>query len=330
MKKAVIIGCGAIATMHIDGIKKMEDVTLAAVCDIKPDRAQKAAERGECKWYTDYKDMIEQEKPDVVHVCTPHFLHEPMSVYCLERNIHVLQEKPLAANLEQAQNLIETAKNSKACFGVCFQNRYNYATQVLKELLESGKLGTLRGIRAFVTWHRTPPYYTESGWRGKWDTEGGGSLINQSIHTLDLIQWFMDDLTEVYGNAQTTVLHDTIETEDTAHIVIQDKNGVRGILLSTVAFTKDAPVLIEFHTDNAVARIEGDLTVRYHDGKTEIYNEKQAYLSDQKNYWGSSHNRLIRDYYENLDTGKPFWIGAEEASKALRILMEVYRQSNLI
>ncbi len=327
MIRSVVIGCGVVSVCHMDAIKDHKDAILVAVCDTVEERAKAAAEQYGCAYYTDYKEMIEKEKPDCAHICLPHWLHAPVAVYCLERDVNVMLEKPVASSLEGGKEIIEAVKKSKADLAVCFQNRYNNVSIRLKEILDEGKLGALKGARAAVTWTKQKEYYLDSPWRGKWATEGGGVLINQSIHTLDLMQWYMGEVESITGHAFTDY-HKYIEVEDTSSINLTFKNGTHGIFFATTAYCDNPSIFLEICGEKGTATIDGPiLTVRYEDGTTETANNDST-APNGKDYWGNAHSNIISDFYAGL--GKtPFWISAEEGMKTLRILKEVYRQSGI-
>ena len=178
--KAAIVGCGNIAAVHAKSISLLEGVELAAAADIRRDRAEKYEREYGCHAYDSLESMLEAERPDVLHICTPHYLHVPMAQYALQRGIHVFCEKPPVISEEQLSCLEKAVAEGPGRAGFCFQNRYNPSILYVKELLASGKAGKIKGARGIVTWHRDAAYYTQSGWRGKLETEGGGALINQS------------------------------------------------------------------------------------------------------------------------------------------------------
>ena len=167
------------AAKAIGEIKKQIHIPLVA--DIHFEKAQDYAERFHTKPYASLEEMIEKEQPDVLHVCTPHYLHVPMTQYALERGINVFMEKPPAITLAQLDQLKQAVYASKAKLGLCYQNRYNPSYRAAKEFIASGAAGKVLGARGLVTWNRPAPYYTQSEWRGKLATEGGGVLINH-IH----------------------------------------------------------------------------------------------------------------------------------------------------
>ena len=189
MFNIAIIGCGAISNNHISFLNEMKNVKIIALCDILTERAQAKKEKYnlDCMVYDDYKKMLNEISLDAVHICTPHYLHSEMAIEALKRDINVLLEKPVAITSKQADDLLKAAKQSKAKICISFQNRYLNRNKAVKELITSGKAGKILHINGEVAWHRTAGYYTNSRWRGFKATEGGGVLMNQAIHTLDLI-----------------------------------------------------------------------------------------------------------------------------------------------
>ena len=190
MLRTAIIGCGGIAQVHALALSERSDAHLVAAADCRLKRAEDFCARFGGAPYQSFHELLQRERPDVIHLCTPHSLHVPMAEEALGWGVHVLSEKPAAISPNQLKKLREAEKRSVAQYGVCFQNRYNPCVQAAKERMESGTTGKLLAARAFVTWNRQPPYYTESGWRGTLRQEGGGVLTNQAIHTLDLMRYF--------------------------------------------------------------------------------------------------------------------------------------------
>ena len=228
--KTCLVGCGGIAAVHGSVLTSDIDTEFVAAADIKPEKAQTYAENFHTKPYPSLESMLEAEKPDVLHICTPHYLHVPMAIYSLERNINVFMEKPPAISFDQLEELKKAAAKSEAQLGFCYQNRYNASIRAAKDLIDSGKAGKVLGARAFVTWCRGAAYYTESGWRGSLKTEGGGVLINQSVHTQDLLCFLLGNPTTVDATMTNHHLKNVIEVEDTLEAYI-DFNGVHASLL---------------------------------------------------------------------------------------------------
>ena len=234
MKKLGIglVGCGGVFNAHVNYIAADPDATIVQVADIKPERAKAAGEKLQCAYTTNWEDLLQNDRIDIVHLTTPHYLHSPHAIAFLNAGKHVLQEKPMAENLQAAIRTLECVRTAKPYFGVCFQNRFNTPSVFVKKAVEEGTYGKVLGVKGLVTWHRFREYYTESGWRGTFETEGAGVLINQSIHTLDLLRYLVGDtIVGIQGNIATRTLSEWIEVEDTADCTLFFKNGGRGHLL---------------------------------------------------------------------------------------------------
>ncbi len=327
--KVGLIGCGSIFPMHAEALKMIDSTEIVAVCDINEEKAKQAAKKYNCKYYTDYKVMIESEKLDVVHILTPHYLHAPMTIYALGKCINVLTEKPMAITYEEALKMVEKAKECGKVLGVIFQNRYNPGSILVKNKLESGLLGKPIGARLIVSWHRSNEYYTKSDWRGTWEKEGGGVLINQAIHTFDLLRWLINSEIEyVEGNIYNRT-HNMIEVEDAAEGIIKFQNGVLACFWAVTYYTYNAPVELEIHCENGIAKIIKDKgIVQLNDGRQFIAessdkNKTKSY----KEYWGTSHYKQIDDFYKALSLGKEPAVNGEEGLKTQILIEAIYKSA---
>ena len=323
MKRVAVIGCGDVASVHLDALADLPDVELVAVCDRDADVLLAAVERLGVKGFRDHGALLRDVELDVVHICTPHSQHHQLAIDALAAGVNVLLEKPLADDLDHADSLLEAAASSTAKIGVCFQNRYNPTSVRLKQELESGRFGAVLGARAQVMWTRTAEYYQVKPWRGTWDGSGGGLLMNQAIHTVDLVQWLIGDVDAITGVTATLMFGDVIEVEDTAVAVFEHTNGVRTNFYATLTHFTNAPVMLEVTCESAVLRLEGDLRAIHADGREEVLCEADV-VRTARNYWGASHVRLISDFYAKLDEAGPFWIDAEEAYASLDIVQSLY------
>lgn len=311
------------AEVHFAAIEDAPGVQLVAVCDRDEGRAATATERFGVPAYADAADLLAAEELDVVHVCTPHDEHLPVAQLALEHGVHVLLEKPLAHSVAAGELLVASATGSSATLGVCFQNRYNPTSVALKAALISGDYGAVQGARAQVMWTRTADYYRARPWRGTWASSGGGLLMNQAIHTIDLVQWFLGDVSTVHGETSTLLFGEVIEVEDTAVGVIEHTSGVRTNFYATLTHFEHAPVFVEITCERGVIVLNGDLTVHLPDGTREVLAERDE-PATVRSYWGASHERLISDFYRAVRAGEPFWIDASEAFKSLAIAQEFY------
>lgn len=318
--RAVIVGCGDVSSVHFDALAEMSGAACVAVCDRDPETLQRAMTMYGIPGFSDHRALFEVTRPDVVHICTPHNEHAQIAVDALDAGIAVLLEKPLASTLAEGESILEAARRSTARIGVCFQNRYNPTSVALHDAITSRRYGNVLGARAQVMWTRTAEYYRAKPWRGTWEGGGGGLLMNQAVHTIDLVQWLLGEVTDVRGGISTLLFGDTIEVEDTAAAVLHHAGGVRTNFYATLTHFADTPVLIEVVCDQATLRLEGDLRVKHSDGTIEVLAEADV-VRTARNYWGASHARLINDFYAG--TG-PFWIDAAEAMHSLRIVQAVY------
>ena len=324
--RVAVVGCGDISAVHLAVIEAHPGAELVAVCDADPWRLATAADKFGVPGYATHGELVAASAPDVVHVCTPHNTHAPIAIDLLDAGVDVILEKPVGHTREAARALAEAAERSSGMLGVCFQNRYNAPVEQAKRLLDSGELGAVAGASATVLWHRDEAYYRSRPWRGRWETGGGGLLMNQAIHTIDLLQWLLGDVESTSGGVATRMLADVIEVEDTADMVLTHAGGARSTLFATLSNIVDAPVAIEIVAEHATLTLRGDLTVAWQDGRVEVVSER-VHAPAERAYWGVSHERLIADFYAAVRRREPFWIDVAEASKSLAIIQDVYDQT---
>lgn len=328
-RKAAIVGCGGIARVHAQAVDALEEVELCAFADCRRERAEEFAAcygGGRARSYGDFEEMLDAERPDVVHICTPHYLHVPMAVKALERGSAVFMEKPPAISRQQFEEL-KRAAGSGGKVGICFQNRYNASVKKVDELLKEGVLGTVKGGRAFVTWCREAEYYQGSGWRGRRETEGGGALINQAIHTLDLLLRWLGEPDRVEAFMGNRHLQGVTEVEDVAEVFLEFPGGGRACFYATTAYVSDAPVLIELACEKGSIRLEDDkVTVRCLQGDEAVFSFR-AGPSAGKAYWGSGHAACIGDFYQSMEQKVPYANDLESAENTLRVMMRIYESA---
>lgn len=321
---AAVIGCGDVSVVHLRAIDQLAGSRLVAVCDTDPGTAAAAGRVAGVPAFTDHRELLATLRPDVVHISTPHHQHVQVAVDCLTAGVHVILEKPVAHTVAEAERLVDAAaRHPEVKIGICFQNRYNAAVRAARALIESGDLGTVRGGAATVLWHRTPEYYAKRPWRGQRALSGGGVMINQAIHTLDLLQWLLGDVTSVAGQVGTNELHGFVDVEDTAQLVLHHGDVRRSVLFATNAHVSDSAVSVEVVAEHATLLIRGDLTVTWADGRVETVAERRAETGG-RSYWGVSHDLLVEDFYTRLGAPEPFWISPAEGTKVLRILDDLY------
>lgn len=320
-----LVGCGRVARVHAEALAAAEQTQLVAVADVKEDRAQTFAEKYGAEAYTDWTKMLERDDIDAIQICTPHYLHAEMTIAAANAGKHVLTEKPMAISVEQADAMIEAAKRNNVTLGVIFQNRYNDASVAIKEAIDSGRLGEIKGARAFITWNRSDDYYKQSDWKGTWDKEGGGVLIDQAIHTIDLMQWFVGEVDSIRATYETRA-HDFIDVDDVAEAFIKFKNGAIACLYANCFYVYDAPIYLEIvGTEGRVELIGSEATI--HVGNERLIVKQAADKIVGKDYWGSSHKRQIIDFYSNILNGERPFIDGEAGKVAMEMVLAMYESA---
>jgi len=321
-----VIGCGRISVRHFLPIKAIEELELVACCDNKPERADAAAKEYGIKAYYSYEEMIENENLDVVHLCLPHYLHSKVAIFAFEHGVNVLTEKPMDVDYESAKRAVDFAKDKNLMFGVIFQCRYTEPARLVKKAVQSGKLGKILSVRSVLTWNRSDDYYDSSDWKGTWDKEGGGVVIDQAIHSIDLVNWMVDSEVESISCSMHNHGHKKVNVEDTAEGLITYKNGTKYGFYCMNNYSADEPIEIRMVCEKGkVVFGYHDALITYNDGTTEDAHEEQVKKADGgKDYWGSWHIRQIRQFYNALQGREELEISGEEALKIHKLIMDIY------
>ena len=308
--RTAIIGMGVIGQIHASLLLD-KGYEVVAICDTDK---EKCKQYPQIKAYTNYREMLDKERPDIVHVCTPHDLHTEMILYALERDINVLCEKPLCSRKEDILIILQAEKRSRAQLGVCFQNRYIPCNQYVKTYLQDK---TILSMQANVHWNRGKAYYTSS-WRGEKARAGGGVLINQAIHTLDLLQWLGGVAEYMTASVSNLTLSDVIDVEDTAFLLCEGKTNY--ILSATNGCKPGFPLDIQIQTQDEIIRLfDNKILLK---GKVIDFPQSDQYVG--KPCYGMGHAPLIEDFYDCIKTGRNFSINGEEGAKALRMVFASY------
>ncbi len=328
MKKAAIIGCGTIFPVHLAAVLSNPEITLCALCDNDPavqDSLPDAAKA--VPFYTDYTQLLEQQHPDVVHICLPHYLHVPVSEYFAEHGVHVFCEKPVALTREQAHEFVAfEAAHPDIRIGICLQNRLNRTTVMLKEILDSGAYGSVVGCRGFVPWNRTQEYYDTKPWRGKWASAGGGCMINQSVHTLDLLYYLCGDITALHSSVSQLADYG-IEVEDTVTARLCFASGAKGVFFATNCNYTNESVQIKVACEKAAFLIEDDMLFRIDADGTRTKLCENEKMPGAKFYFGASHSSLIAKFYRALENGTDDYIHVRDAEMSIRLIDAIHESS---
>ncbi len=330
--RVAIIGCGRISVMYFSSLSFSKTAEMIACCDIKEDRAEAAARKYNITPYTDYKEMIDKEKPDAVYICLPHYLHIPVSVYAFEHGVNVLCEKPMSTDYESAEFAVNKAKECGVLYGVIFQCRYNNSAQLVKRALTSGRLGRIISARSVLTWSRDDNYYDHSDWKGTWDKEGGGVVIDQAIHSIDLVNWMIGSEIESISCSMANRGHSKVCVEDSAEGLITYKNGTKYGFYAMNNYAADEPIEIKLLCEGGKVTFGYDNAyISYNDGTTEEAHQSEGYvLADgARDYWGFMHGVQIEQFHRACLGLEPLEISGEEALKTHRLIMGIYDKGGM-
>ena len=325
MLRVGIVGCGCIFTMHATSCANLKNAALVGVCDIKKDRADAAAEKYGVQAYYDYKEMIDKDKIDLVHICVPHYLHPIISKYALEHGVHVLCEKPMSIKYEDAIANVRLAEEKGLKYGIIFQCRFNDTSKLIKENIVNGKLGKVLSARVVLTWCKPDSYYALSDWKGTWDKEGGGVIIDQAIHSIDLANWFIDDEPiEVQAHLSNRG-HSIMEVDDTGEGFVRYKNGATLSFWAMNNYACDDPIEIRLCCENGKAVMSYDeAKISFNDGTVLSVAQQPdgIYYEGGKDYWGFRHIREIADFYDAVENDREPAVSGREALKIQKLICD--------
>ncbi len=330
MLRVGIVGCGCIFTMHATSAHHLKNAQIVGVCDIKKERADRAAQKYNCKAYYDYKEMISKDNLDVVHICVPHYLHPIISKYAIEAGVHVLCEKPMSIKYADAVENVKLAEKMGVKYGIIFQCRYNDSAKLVKEKLLDGTLGKIISARVTLTWCKPDEYYSLSDWKGTWEKEGGGVVIDQAIHSLDLANWFIDDEILSVEAHLSNRGHEIMEVDDSAEGFVRYKGGATLGFWAMNNFGCDEPIEIRLFCENGKVVMDYDAaTITLNDGtvitaQTEI--DPDVEYEGGKDYWGFQHIREIADFYHAVENDIEPTISGREALKIQKLICEIYEK----
>lgn len=338
--RCAVIGCGVIGPVHADAITRIPQAQLVAVCDVIPERAEMCAEKFGAVPYTDCREMLAAEEIDAVSIGTPHHDHAATAVACLQHGVDVLCEKPLALTRDQMDSMEQAADASGRILAGVFQHRFDPITATMKKAVDDGLFGDLLNAGAFIRCYRGPDYYRTGSWRGTWDGEGGAVLINQAIHSVDVLQWLAGPVKSVIGRHTNLKLKDVIETEDTASALLEFRNGAVGTIEATSASHLSFDAGVHFYGTRGSFRLStgGENQVEFlrmdsDAGALEV-QRRLARAADAggpnregKSCYGNSHGRQIEDFILAVQHKKAPKITGRSARHAVEIVLGVYESA---
>lgn len=334
--KYALIGCGRIAVNHIKAALNNE-LEIVAICDVIPEKMEALLAKYELqsdqsiKRYTDYKEMIEAEKPEIASIATESGIHAEIALHCIDKGINVIIEKPMAMSMEDADKIIEAAKAKNVKVSACHQNRFNVAIQELRKALEAGRFGKLSHGSIHVRWNRDHNYYDQASWRGTW-AQDGGALMNQCIHGIDLLRWMMgDEIEEIYG-ATRQQFHDYLEAEDVGMAVVKFKNGAIGTIEGTTnVYPKNLEETLYIFGEKGTVKIGGTSTnnidVWDFADETEADSKNKDLKEATSNVYGNGHTAVYADMMDAIVHDRAPYIDAQAGRRALEMILAMYQSA---
>lgn len=331
-----ILGCGNISSAHLQAVKANTDkVELYAVCDIIEEKAQACADKyGAKKVFTDYKEMLSDSNIHLVCLCTPSGMHAEMAVECAKAGKNVLCEKPLDVTSQKLDMMLDAFKETGMKLGSVFQYRTYPGVRKAKELLDSGSLGKILYANGYCKIYRGPEYYKSADWRGTWALDGGGCLMNQAIHTLDILCWLAGGVKSV--KAETFTLSRDIEVEDTAFAFFNFASGSYGVFEATTLTSPATGVLVEIQCEKGRIEFtapdiflyktdENGKDVKIPLDKSEIKKDNVA--SDPGALTLDGHSFLIADMADAIVSNRPPYLPGEIGRHAVDVILAIYESS---
>ena len=337
--RCAVVGTGVVGEWHVRLIPQLPNAELVAVCDCVPAKAQAALDKNKLVGvpvYSDISEMLKKERIDVVHVATPSGDHMSPAIIAMEAGKNVISEKPMEIHLDRIDKMIQTAKQCNVRLAGIFQNRWNPANRVLKDAAVEGRFGRIAWAGCFTPWYRNDPYYVDGGWRGTWQWDGGGAIMNQSVHAIDLLQWIVGPVKSVSAYAASRI-HGQIEVEDTLSCALQFENGAFGTIMGSTAMYPGGAVRIEIGGENGMATTEWALKTwsfrEERPGDKTIFERVNA--GPQSTGGGSSATDVPADLHaHNLhhilsawEQGKEADTCGAEARKAVAIIVAMYESA---
>jgi predicted dehydrogenase len=335
-----IVGCGMVSKFHAMAIKEMKNGYLSCVFSRKKSNADRIAKEYNCEAYTDYQAFLKHPGLEIVTVATPSGAHLEPVEKAAKAGKHIICEKPLEVTLERIDKMIRVCKQNKVLLAGIFPRRFNEATATFKKAVEAGRLGKLTLADAYIKWYRTQEYYDGGDWRGTWKLDGGGAMMNQSIHTIDLLYYLAGDISTVCAFADRTI-HKRIEVEDLGVAAVRFKNGAMGVIEGSTSCFSPKGLPAEVHLCGS----EGSIFMK--DNGFTVWDFKRKRVHDKKirkSLWAPSDaqgagaadpsaidfvpfQRNFEDAVRAIKKGTKPLVDGSEARKSIEIIMAIYKSA---
>lgn len=333
--KYALIGCGRISPNHVAAAIENE-LEFVGLCDVIPEKMDEKMEKfnlpKSTPKYTDYKEMLEKEKPELVAICTESGKHGKIALDCIEAGVNLIIEKPIALSLEEADEIIQKAKEKNVKVCACHQNRFNKSIQKIRKAVEEERFGRLLHGTAHIRWNRGEDYYKQAPWRGTWEQDGG-ALMNQCIHNIDLLRWMMgSDIVEVVGMTDN-LKHSFIDAEDLGMALIKFANGSYGIIEGTTnIYPRNLEETLYIFGDKGTVKAGGKSVNlieewEFADGLEDSDEVKAKYQENPPSVYGFGHKPLYEDVIDAIKNDRAPYVTAEDGRRALELVLAIYKSA---
>jgi len=332
-----IVGCGMISNFHAKAIGEIPDARLVACYDMVPEAADKFASEQGCTAHHDLDKMLADDNVHIVTICTPSGAHRDPAVAAANAGKHLLVEKPLEITLDKCDAVINACETSGVKLGTIMPSRFSPANVALKSAIDEGRFGKLTLGDTYVKWWRSQEYYDSGGWRGTWELDGGGAYMNQAIHNVDLLYWFMGNVQEVTGITDT-LAHERIEVEDVGSAVVRFKNGAIGTLEATTSAFPGLLKKTEIHGTKGSAIVEQDDIILWTFAEEQPQDEeiRQKFGKGSETSGGAAdpaaishvgHQKQFEDFLQAVQSDTKPLVDGYEGRKSVELILAIYQSS---
>jgi len=333
-----IVGCGMISAYHAAALADLPNARLVAGADIVENNRKKFAEKYHCDATADFHELMNRKDVDVVCVCTPSGAHLEPAVAAARARKHVIVEKPIEITIERADVVISACDEHRVALCTIFPYRFTEGAIALKAAVEQGRFGRITVGDAYNKWWRTQAYYDSGAWRGTWKLDGGGAVMNQGIHAVDLIQWYLGPAESLCAFAEC-LAHERIEVEDTAVAAVRYRSGAVGVIECATSVYPGLSRKIEIHGDQGTVIMADEMFMKWDFAHERPEDEDvRTRLAFGKGFVGigaadpraisfTNHREQIRDFLSAIATGAELIVDGREGRKALEIILALYRSS---
>lgn len=330
-----IIGCGMIAGFHSKAIGDIEGAEVVACFDTFPSSADRFAAENNCKAYHDLDEMLADDAVEIVTICTPSGAHLDPAIAAARAGKHIIVEKPLEITLDRCDAIISECEKAGVVVSAIFPSRFHESSRLMKEAIDAGRFGKLTIGDAYVKWFRTQEYYDSGKWRGTWALDGGGALMNQAIHSVDLLTWLMGPVKEISART-TTLAHERIEVEDVALATLEFENGALGVIEATTAAFPGSLKRIEISgTEGTAILEEEDLKMWEFADPSDDDQRIQKEMAGRNQTGGGAadpsaighhgHTMQFADVLRAIDAGEKPAIDGYEGRRSVEIILAIYK-----